>query len=166
MIIKSDKWWKGYFIFWPMTCPLCYFVFVQFSQVTAWVLTLLLATEIILTWIVTQHTLIMDEKGCTVLLWKYKRTYKWNDFAIIRIEKCIDDNYNEFAFFSLYLNRKARIKRPILYCKYCHPFTSFFVFFIPPEAKRLGSRMPETCAVDKGEFLDKMKEWGVQIKGI
>lgn len=168
MIIRSDPKWKKYYLFLTICGLFGCFVFMrEKAYIMAYLIAFLIGIEVILGVIVMSYTLIMDEKGCTVLWGKYKRTYEWEKFSIIRLEKNIlTQGYSECVLFSVYPIKKAKIRDPISYCQYRHPFTCFAVFFIPPEAKRMNLKIFEVYEIEKEEFLSKMKEWGVQISGI
>ena len=170
MIVKSDKeYWQVHVI-----KGLCYIgilaLFIseknQIANIIALILGILFCIEYVLSIIVAQHILIMDENGCTYKLWNYQKRYKWGELKIKRFEKGIHENhYNECVFFSYKDVKKPKKMSPLTYCTFMHPFTSFFVFFIPEHLEGDKLRLPELQVVDKELFLKQLVVWGVEVEG-
>ena len=115
-------------------------------------------------------TIILDEKGCTLCFWKYKKIYRWEEFKIKRMEDYRDiyraptDQipYLAFVFFSVKNAHKPMKMEPDTYATFLHPFSFsyFFVYFHVDSAWSGGKRCIRYYDVDEKEFLEKMQEIG------
>lgn len=111
--------------------------------------------------------MILNEEGCTVKLWKYEKTYKWDEITIKRWEKKYEWSYFESAFFSVYPVEKPINIEPFNYCVYRHPFTCFCVNFWSESYRKSYQRSPEYCtlrSMSKEEFVQQLQEWGVEFE--
>ena len=120
---------------------------------------------IVLTGITSLHTMIFDEKGCTVQLFKYQRTYRWDELHIKRYESGYCEHYySDGVFFSVRSVKKSRKFSPLTYCALRHPFTSFFVVFVKEGLKGKESKYPIIHNVEKESFLRQLAIWNVDIE--
>ena len=170
MIIKSDKENALVGVIALVLVLLVDYVFIDLGAV--WVAVCMPVLAVImfgLYTIATCRTITMDAEGCTVSLLKYQRRYLWKDLAIKRVEGPhfgLGLTYHDGgAFFSVKPVKKKRTTNPVMYCAFRHPFTCFFVFFVPHRnaADRKNVEM-KIYEVDKQEFLNRMKEWNVDIE--
>lgn len=113
------------------------------------------------------RTLEMSQDGCTISFLVFRRSYKWKNFAIKRVEdygKCrISDRvYNEGIFFSLYPWKKPKWVSAGYYM-IRHPWSCFAIHF--KSNKRIYVRgHADTYEVDRRFFIERMKEWGIEIE--
>ena len=110
------------------------------------------------------YTVIMDEKGCTKLLGRYRKRYTWDELEIRQICSPIGQ-YTEGILFAT--RRKfPNIKNPRWYYRW-HPFSSFVVNF---KGKRMamgknpGTQHIDRCAVNKKLLLARLAEWGIELE--
>ena len=121
-------------------------------------------------------TIILDEKGCTLCFWKYKKIYRWEEFKIKRMEdyrniyRSSTDQipFSSVVFFSTKKLHKPDIMQFFTYNIFLRPFSfSFFYFYFKVEDMHWGGYLvpyPEIYPVDEKEFLEKMQEWGVELE--
>lgn len=110
---------------------------------------------------------IIEEEGCTVCFWKYRKKYKWEELRTKRIEKhnipsmfkgrsCYP--YLEDVILSPKIIHKPKIMRAEGYSIF-HPFTCIFLHFTP----KTESKLIRYYEVDEEEFLYKMAQWGIEL---
>ena len=114
-------------------------------------------------------TIYINETGCTVKLWFYKKTYSWSELKTKRIENFDQrlcgrgDPYVRGVVFST----KSNFKTPELiaietYLMCClNPFAFFVVLFQPHDSH---TRMVHTYEVDEETFMEKMESFGITIE--
>lgn len=118
----------------------------------------------------------MSEKGCTISLWHYKKEYTWDDFkvkAVVDISNTFRPSsefiYEKGIIFSLHPLRKRKLsfvrKRKFSPSGYCaeHPFSYVCIYFTPEQKKIWHDTYYE---VDEKVFMEKMKEWGIELEEI
>ena len=119
-------------------------------------------------WISGGRTIIMKKEGCAVSFGKYQREYKWEDFKI----KAVEDfsrtywgltAYKKAAIFSPRYIYKPWWWPPSTYALYLHPFSFIYIYFTP---EKKDPRNFTDYEVDEKEFLEKMKEWGIELDEI
>ena len=123
-------------------------------------------------WIISVgKTIIMNEKGCTLCLWKYKKSYTWAELKIRYIEDKRDTYgkpgaYSAYAIFSTHKINKSRKTAPYTYNWVFHPFSfSFFYVFFQVKNMMWGYKVcVDIYPVDEKEFMEKMQEWGVELE--
>ena len=175
MIVKSDKeTWRqivimfscftfGILLYSEGTIPigfLCLFAFCYY---------------VLICWTITVgKTIVMDEKGCTLSLWKYQKTYAWDEFKLKRIEDYRDIYhsptnqvpYSAYAIFSTKEIYRFKSMRPDTYNHWFHPF-SFSFFYVYYKVENMdcnGYLHPNIYPVDEKEFMEKMQEWGIELE--
>ena len=120
-------------------------------------------------------TIIMSENGCTLCLWKYQRTYKWEDFKVKRMEDSRDiyhsptdqSPFSAIVVFSTKNLRTPDIMQFFTYNTFFRPFSfSFFYIYFKVDDMHWHSLLPypEIYVVDEKEFMEKMQEWGVELE--
>ena len=110
------------------------------------------------------YTVIIDEKGCTKLLGRYRKRYMWDELEIRQICSPMGQ-YTEGILFAT--KRKfPNVKNPRWYYR-LHPFSSFVVNF---KGKRMamgknpGTQHIDRCSVDKKLLLARFAEWGIELE--
>ena len=130
--------------------------------------------EVLVTCLVfsTCHTWIMDEKGCTFVLLKRKRTYTWEQLKTKWvIKKSIGSKYEECLFLSTHTVKKVKNgffkgERYLENWQSMHPETVFYAWLLTPE-KRKGTNLEYVAEdVDKKELFEKLESWGVEFERI
>lgn len=113
------------------------------------------------------RTFIMDASGCEIIFWKYTRNYAWSNISLKRLEPAHlglrQEYHNGGVFFSPFPVRKPEWLDPTLYCMFSHPFSCFYVYFVPPDANPQTSGTPGIYEVDRIIFLRQLEEWGVKL---
>ena len=119
--------------------------------------------------IATGRTFILDQEGCTVLFWKYRKKYTWGELKTKRIEShhlpsMLRGRYTcpylTEAIFSPYRIHKPKLIRAGLYSLF-HPFSCIYINFSNKDANYQHGRYYE---VEEATFRQKMKEWGVELE--
>lgn len=147
-------------------------------------LLILVYAILIWVWICAGRTIAMSEKGCTISLWHYKKEYMWDDFkvkAVVDISNTFRPSseliYEKGIIFSLHALRKRKLsfarKRKLSSTRkmelspsgYCaeHPFSYVCIYFTPEQKKIWHDTYYE---VDEKVFMEKMKEWGIELEEI
>ena len=139
-------------------------------------LLILVYVILIWVWICAGRTIAMSEKGCTISLWHYKKEYTWDDFkvkAVVDISNTFRPSsefiYEKGIIFSLHPLRKRKLsfvrKRKFSPSGYCaeHPFSYVCIYFTPEQKKIWHDTYYE---VDEKVFMEKMKEWGIELEEI
>ena len=130
--------------------------------------------DALITWsmFTTCHTWIMDEKGCTFVLLKRKRTYTWEQLKTRWvIKKSIGSEYEECLFLSTHTVKKVKNgffkgERYLENWHSWHPETVFYAWLLTPE-KRKGTNLEYVAEdVDKKELFEKLESWGVERERI
>ena len=118
----------------------------------------------------TSKKLIMDKEGCTVSVWGYKKTYKWEELCVKQIvyntgigsRKSCNTQYIESVIFSPQPVKRKKQEYITSYEKTRYWKTIFYVNFVL-EGKKKQSYMG-LYEVEKEEFFSKMQEWGVELE--
>ena len=123
----------------------------------------------ILDLISTGRTFIMDEDGCTVCFWKYRKKYLWNELKTKRIEKHSIPSifkaryacpYLDEAIFSPFVIHKPRFMRAAGYSCF-HPVSCIYVHF------RVGTdnwNLGRYYEIEETVFRQKMEDWGIEME--
>ena len=119
-------------------------------------------------WVSVDRKLTMDENGCTVEFYGFKRYYKWEEF---KVKQIIDqrnslgyDLYDKGVIFCKHKVRRPRWLKISKYCGLVHPWSIVYVNFIPE--KKSGwdiEKYSHSMAVDEKEFMACMKEWNIEF---
>lgn len=133
---------------------------------------LIICSYLFACWVVSVgKTIIMDEKGCTLKLWRYKKVYTWGELKEKYIEYCrgyvTEAPYSVTVIFSTQKLNKSKKMLPTNYNMFFHPFSfSFFYVYFKVEDMTWNytSIYPDIYPVDEKEFLEKMQEWGVELE--
>jgi len=122
--------------------------------------------------ITSGRTFIFDQDGITVIFWKYRKKYTWDQLKTKRLEthdlpSMLDGRgsapYLKEVIFSPHKIRKPRFIHANTYCMF-HPLSCIFVnFSIEDETYDESSRYYE---VKEEVFMEKMNEWGVVLEEI
>lgn len=117
-------------------------------------------------------TITMNEKGCILYLFGYKKIYQWEQLKI----KYIEDRRQTFAnpplpyraraIFSIRKLHKPSILFPHVYNTFIRPFSFslFYVYYRVPTMQINRKIYPNIYPVDEKEFLEKMQEWGIELE--
>lgn len=114
------------------------------------------------------RTFILDETGCTVCMWKYRKKYTWeqlNTKIVIKYyipsmySNSLYPSYETEIFFAPYKMHKPRMIRACIYRAF-HPIRCIYIYFTPKNAEEYYLRDYE---VDEQEFRTKMAQWGVEF---
>lgn len=130
--------------------------------------------------LIKYRELILDEYGCTFKLFKYERTYSWDE---LKVKKIIRNKDREWAFFSVKNVNKPAWIEPFEYCAFRHPLTCFYVTLKPQDYKIPKRPLKSVYAAslvkgvkvdkrylvpdsmyDKTKFLLKLEEWGIELE--
>lgn len=168
LVIKSDKenMQRVYAIVIGMigvvVCWVLSFGDDYFSYVIMAIPLILLGWAALTEWVSTNRVFIMEQEGCTVCFYGYKKFYLWNEFAVKRWENYTRYSYlklpsgsdgkgyyREGVFFSKYSVNKSDSMTPMEYML-CRPMTSFCVNFYP-EGITEGHGDYKSCC--SGDFL-------------
>ena len=127
-------------------------------------------------YISTGKKVLMNQEGCIISFWIWKKQYNWDYFKVKQLEHyyegydCVPlTPYKEGAVFSAYPIRRSK-KHKILDDRTIitrHVFSMVLVAFkteMTEEEKNMRNMMWGVCEVDKEEFLQKMEEWGVELE--
>ena len=123
---------------------------------------------ILLYWISTGRTLVMDEQGCTVRFLCFRRTHRWESLQ----EKSVADYkdishkpmpYHGGVIFSSRKMKNAGASHPV-YFSALRPFSSFYVYFSPKHTVGENSYV-KLYTVEESTFRDKLASWGVVLDG-
>ena len=119
-------------------------------------------------WISAGRTIVMNEDGCVVIFRKHRREYKWEEFKVKAVEDfsrtyCGLTAYEKAAIFSPRYIHKPWWWQPSFYAMYLHPFSFIYIYFTPEEKNSWNFTDYE---VDEKEFMEKMKEWGIELDEI
>lgn len=169
MVIKTDKSWL-YLIFVEFLLSLSISIlFLALGGLIPagilFVFTLVLSASGFVT---IGRTIVMTETGCTLTFWKYTKEYQWNILQVKRLEPphlgLRASYHNGGAFFSVYPMKKPKLLDPTLYCLLRHPFTCFYVYFLPDSTKNEPYTTHGIYEVNRTEFLHLLKTWGVSLE--
>lgn len=173
MIIKSKG--NNAIIFFSIIAIIVYYfiMIVTFGKdfiIVTSLISVLLLVLIIRYWIATGKTIIINEYGCSISFLGFKREYKWDELET----KHIEYYNNSIEYRTLYhggvVFSEKEIKKPkwvkaATYSIFIHPISVFFIYFKPKRPK-LYYKYPQIYEIEKGLFIDKMREWKVDIKGL
>ena len=112
------------------------------------------------------YTVIIDERGCTKILGKYRKRYLWEELQVRKICTPIG-SYREGILFAT-KQKFPHLRDPRIYFL-MHPFSSFVVNF---KGQNMGSginngyydKSIEKCSVDKKLLLARLAEWGIELE--
>ncbi len=171
MIITRDKEYKEMFVVYSVCAAgiLGCFIF-GLNKSFVFVLLLIPVYFFMALYLISYgRTFVLNEYGCTVHFWKYKKLYTWDQLKTKRIEKynsrpLINGTYRGYylteAIFCFRKIRKPKFIRPSTY-SIIHPFSCIYINFNPtPENWKRGRHYE----VDEMEFREKMKQWGVELE--
>lgn len=107
------------------------------------------------------RTFVFDEHGCTVKIHNYKKTYTWDELLEKRLETGVMARSGKYegVLFSPHPVKKPK-KINFLDYALMHPLTAIFIFF---ESENSLNQF-DYYSVDKKIFMQKMEEWGVELK--
>ena len=142
------------------------FLVVDLSRIFALISFCILITYYF-TWVLTQkRTFVLDKNGCTVKFWKYKKTYKWDEFKTKQIEargyyygKNIRYQTTVIFYAKKHLNPNSHAPSSRAYL---HPLSYIFIHF-EDEGDKYSSKIYE---VDRHIFFEKLEEWGVTLEKV
>lgn len=169
MIIERDKNYKLYFAFYIFACISILLIYVLGCDVSIGLALLINSPAFVVIFlglISTGRTFIMDEDGCTVCFWKFRKKYTWEELKTRKIEKYtlpsmlrgrLSCPYTKEAFAAPYQVRKPRAIRSNLYSLF-HPFSFIYINFSLDNEDWKTGRYYE---VEEGIFVQKMKDWGI-----
>ena len=112
------------------------------------------------------YTVIIDERGCTKILGKYRKRYLWEELQVRKICTPIG-SYREGILFAT-KQKFPHLRDPRTYFL-MHPFSSFVVNF---KGQNMGSgvnngyydKSIEKCSVDKKLLLARLAEWRIELE--
>ena len=171
MVIVRDKNYSLYFAVYIFACISLLLIYVYGFDVSIGFALLINSPAyltIILGLISTGRTFIMDEEGCTVCFWKYRKKYSWGELKTKRIEKHVLPSmfrgriscpYLKEAIFAPYKIRKPKVIRAELYSIF-HPLSCIYINFALENDNWQTGRYYE---VEEATFRQKMKQWGVDF---
>ena len=173
MIIKSKG--NNAIIFFSIIAIIVLFfiMIVTFGKDCIFVTSLMSILLLLLTiryWIATGKTIIINEYGCSISFLGYKREYRWCELET----KYIEYYNNSIEYRTLYRGgvvfAEKEIKKPkwikaATYSVFINPISVFFIYF-KPEKPQLHYKYPQIYEIEEGLFIDKMKEWKVDINGL
>lgn len=130
---------------------------------------ILICGMVIRRWIADGKTIIMSKEGCTISFWHYQRTYKWQEFKIKALEDFshtyrdrTETSYKKGVVFSTCDICKLWWRSPQQY-SISHPFSFICIYFVP---ERKISGQYASYETEEELFMDKMKEWGIELEEI
>ena len=97
---------------------------------------LIISSYLFICWVVSVgKTIIMDEKGCTLKLWRYKKVYTWGELKEKYIEHCrgyvTEAPYSVTVIFSTQkLNKSKKCCQPTIICFSIHFHFHFSMFIL------------------------------------
>ena len=114
----------------------------------------------------------LTKEGCTISLLWIKRRYAWEEYLVKKVEK-YSGQYNSGAPLTAYEEGAVFSKVPVKRSKRYRPaedrsyltryvFSTVWVCFRNECNKKIYNT--GLFEVDKEEFLQKMKEWGVELE--
>lgn len=122
------------------------------------------------------RTFVMEEQGVTVSLWRFRKTYRWEELQTKRIEEYAaltfgrangNCPYHKGAYFAPYPVRKPRWIGRLMYATF-HPWRFIYVNFYVPPPKYPGWLFKDwrgrSYEVKEEEFLEKMNRWQVELE--
>lgn len=165
MVIQSSKNCTVYLIALSVIVLLAGVLFAYAFGIAAALILLICAAIIIaLYYVAIGRTIIMDERGCKIVLGKYSKEYDWDEIRIKRLEPPCLGLRNSYhlgsAFFSIKQVRKPAWLDPLLYCTFCHPLSCFFVHFLENGASANTVGIYEA---HKHSFVKQLQQWGVDL---
>ena len=121
------------------------------------------------------RTITLNENGCTICLFWYKKTYSWNEFSVKRIESyrepitVIPRGNFKWNGVILYPHKTIKLKKfnPEIYLLFFafFPFSYVFISLIPSKIERYqGSYAGLKFQANEDEFFSKMEEWNVYLE--
>ena len=179
MILKPDNgYWTRYIV--VTICLAGAFLCFKIGLDLSWgfcigVFAPLFLVTVVLDGIAAGRTVVMDAQGITVSLWRFQKTYRWDEFQTKRQEEYAaltwfrsygNCPYHKGAMFAPYRVRKPRwIGRPA-YATF-HPWCYIYVNFYVPPPKHSTALFPDwrgRCyEVKEEEFQEKMRLWQVKL---
>ena len=118
--------------------------------------------------IVLGRTITFSSAGCSIKIGNIKRFIAWENMCIMRLEpphlglRC--PYHNGGAFFSFRKVHKPRICDPCLYCVLFHPFSCFWVYFVPEMKSSNEGTLTGVYEVNKESFLSQLSVWGIELQ--
>ena len=116
----------------------------------------------------------LTKVGCTISFLWIKRRYSWEEYLVKKIERysdryspwAPDTPYDEGAVFSKVPVKRSKRYRPAEIRSYLtrYVFSTVWICFRNEECGKKWSYNDGLYEVDKEEFLQKMKEWGVKLE--
>lgn len=117
------------------------------------------------------RTFILDEEGCTVCFFRYRKKYRWDELEVKRIQNYL------YSFGQLAPHTGCVVLSPLSSCRSVktdpmnyglrHPLTFIFLQFRKEVTLKEkidyypGARV---YPVDEAEFREKMKLWNVELE--
>lgn len=168
MVIKSNKSYTDCLIGLYVIVFLASFLFAREIGIVAALVLLACSSVIIaLHYVAIGRTIIMDERGCRIILGGYSKEYTWHEISIKRLEPPCLGLRNPYhlgsAFFSITQVNKPTWLDPSLYCTFCHPLSCFFVYFIKHDTNHTAGTTPGIYEMDKCSLMEQLQQWGVDF---
>ncbi len=121
-------------------------------------------------WIAIDRTIFMEEDGCTISFWKYKKKYRWSDFSVKEIRRCQDapnrmspTYYKKCVVLSVKAIHKPKWFSISRYNGLIRPFSLIVIYFQPKQRK--GEKpIVFIYEVEEDKFRECMKTWNVAIE--
>lgn len=126
-------------------------------------------------WIAFGKTIILDEEGYRIKLWKIEKYYRWDEIKTKRIEGFMEGSGVRYykpirsvlkgAVFSKNKIYKAGRGNAERYCSYIHPFSVCYFYLVPGKAKEF-TRMKEEIGyvVAEEEFIELMERGNINFE--
>lgn len=168
MVIKSNKSYIVYLIGLFTIVFLASCLFAQTICIDAALMLLVCSSVIIaLHYIAIGRTIIMDERGCKIVLGRFSKEYAWDEICIKRLEPDHLGLRNSYhlggAFFSIKRVSKPDWLDPSLYCTLCHPLSCFFVYFVKDDPNSSRVDTPGIYEAEKHSFVEQLQRWGINL---
>lgn len=171
MVIERDKDYKIYVVAYVIASIVLLLLYIYGFNTSigfAFLINIPVFLISILGSIAIGRTFIMDEEGCTVCFWKYRKKYAWEELKTRKIEEHhlpsmfrgrYSCPYLKEAIFAPHKIRKPKVIRAQLYSLF-HPLSCVYINFSIGDVPYHG----RYYEVDEVTFRQKMKEWGVDLE--
>lgn len=172
MVMERDKYYRAYVAAYVFVCVFVMLLYVYGGNISFGLAFLFNSPVFLLTILggISQgRTFIMDEEGCTVCFWKYKKKYTWEDLITKRIEEHDFPSiirgknscpYLKGAIFAPYKIHKPKAIGTSLYSLF-HPLSCIYINFSLEDVNYENGRYYE---IEEAVFMEKMKQWGIALE--